>query len=102
MREPTIEEIDAGARIQWDDEAGRHHTGFACWYPQMGGYVGKCIVQPDPSSGCFEAYIWHDGEFPFSGADGSPARIHHCCAEQFISFGQQASKFVAAVTGEPV
>lgn len=36
----------------------------------------------------FEAFVWHDGEFPFSEAGRSPTHLHHCGAEQFITFGQ--------------
>jgi hypothetical protein len=63
--------------------------GFACWYPQMGGYCGKCIVLTEPSENncCFDVYIWHDGEFPFTEEGRNPYELHHCSAEQFIDFG---------------
>ena len=75
---------------------------FACWYPQMGGYVGKAVVvmqtpppikvgspEDESSDYCFDAYVWHDGEFPFSETDDrNPVRIHHCMPSQFIDFGE--------------
>ena len=57
--------------------------GVAAWYPQMGGYVGACIIEP--LGGCVDVYVWHDGEFPFG--DGDPTRLHHCDGNQFIEFG---------------
>lgn len=62
----------------------------------MGGYVGRCVVviynngEADDDESCFEAYVWHDGRFPFSddGDGGSPARLHHCMPSQFIDFGR--------------
>lgn len=78
MREPTGKECETSAA--YEDENVR---GFCTWYPQMGGYVGKCVVQP--LGGCFEVYVWHDGEFPFEG--NSPVELHHCDADQFIRFG---------------
>jgi len=62
---------------------------WACWYPQMGGYCGKCIVILSKtgcvSNTCFEVVVWHNGDFPFSGE--SPAHLHHCDPQQFIDFG---------------
>lgn len=87
-REPTADECGNNAPVD---------TGFACWYPQMGGYVGKCVIVPN-GNGCFDAYVWHDGQFPFAGeADQyfegkNPVRLHHCMADQFIEFGQFAAK----------
>ncbi len=78
-QEPTSDECNAHASVL---------GGFACWYPSMGGYVGKCVIIPDSESDCFEAYIWHDGEFPFCGSEKNPVRIHHCDASQFIEFGK--------------
>lgn len=87
MREPTSDECEQGAKLP--DVAGC--PAYACWYPQMGGYVAKAVVVLT-SDGCFEAYIWHDGEFPFSDEDefcrGPVRHLHHCVAEQFISFGR--------------
>lgn len=77
------------ASVEWDG-AGRIRKGFACWYPQMGGYVGKCVVEPmGGPDDCFEAFVWHDGEFPFSTEYGDRvAVLHHCSAAQFVKFGQ--------------
>jgi len=81
------------------------HVGYAIWYPQMGGYVGRAVAVLDKkweqgdswsSGGCVDVYVWHDGEFPFAD-DGSspyahktghaPVRLHHCNPQQFIDFG---------------
>jgi len=83
IKEPTPEECSDKAKVyvDWDK------VGYAMWYPQMGGYVGKCVVVLDKQwedgensavGGCFEAYVWHNGEFPFSKGDEMPAHIHHC------------------------
>lgn len=88
---PTAEQCTDKAMIDLGD--GR--TGTACWYPQMGGYGGRCVVVVDSNDRedpCFEAYVWHDGEFPFE--EGTPRCLHHCSAQQFIEFGQ----FVAGLT----
>jgi hypothetical protein len=78
---------------------------FACWYPSMGGYVGKAIVvitpdvdpgenvrQPGDYDRCFDVYVWHNGKFPFSDDEYdqsvSPIRLHHCCPSEFIEFGE--------------
>lgn len=79
-REPAGDECTAGAPYEHE---GRR--GFATWYPQMGGYTGKCVVLFD-AGGCFDVFVWHDGEFPFGGR--SPVEIHHCDPEQFIQFGE--------------
>ncbi len=87
--EPTTEQCSRNERTELSD--GR--VGYAGWYPQMGGYVGKCIVVPVPATGgmCFDVYVWHNGEFPFRG-EGDPAvqpiELHHCMASQFIDFGE--------------
>lgn len=89
--EPTSEQCESKERLA--DFCGVE--AYACWYPQMGGYVGKAVVLiSDPASEdgeadrCFEAYVWHDGEFPFKDADRNPVHIHHCMPSQFIDFGQ--------------
>lgn len=85
--EPTSVQCTAHAIIEHE---GQRFT--ACWYPQMGGYVAHCLVIKTGNSlsldGCFEAFVWHDGEFPFSEAERSPTHLHHCGAEQFIRFGE--------------
>lgn len=88
MREPTAEECNKNTEIE--------PNKFAAWYPQMGGYGSFCIVHDlrSDAPGCFDVYIWHDGEFPFSSADieedengKKVAVLHHCDPEQFIIFG---------------
>jgi len=96
-REPTADECSKHAHIEdgW----------YAIWYPQMGGYVGKAVVHA--SGGCFDSYVWHGGEFPFSDdRDGLsyeeaehsrqslPIRLHHCDPDQFIDFGETVKKLM--------
>ncbi len=85
--EPTNEQCDAKARLP----DFRGYRAYACWYPQMGGYVSNAVVlvRDGNVNDCFEAYVWHDGEFPFGeGDERPPAHIHHCMADQFIRFGE--------------
>ena len=64
-------------------------------YPQMGGYCAKSTIifsrlTSDEEPGCFDADIWHDGQWPFDGEKvgrQGPSHLHHCSAEQFIEFG---------------
>jgi len=92
--EPTAEQCESNAIIS-DSEEG---IVFAAWYPQMGGYCGKCLVQTVrdyDESGCFDVFVWHDGEFPFSDSPtdcSRPIRVHHCDADQFIEFGKLVKK----------
>ena len=91
-REPTSEECNTNATIQY-----RGETYIAAWYPQMGGYVGKCWLllhacyenskdlKPDDG---FDALVYHDGEFPFGDKAREPVRLHHCDPNQFIRFGE--------------
>lgn len=95
-RAPTNEEIAANARVEFGD-----HQFVAAWYPQMGGYVGKCWIQlhscgdgQETHDDGFDVFVYHDGEFPFDETR-SPARLHHCSAEQFIEFGQLVQKLNA-------
>jgi hypothetical protein len=71
--------------------------GYACYYPQMGGYLGKAIVIPlqyDKSTEpCYNVLIWHDGEFPFTQLENEPVTLHHCSADQFIQFGNLLKTF---------
>ena len=82
MKAPTYEQAATNATITVDGS-----TFHAAWYPQMGGYGSVCWIQTFGDGGCFNVYIWHDGEFPFSD-DEPPTRLHHCDAEQFIRFGE--------------
>lgn len=91
--EPSTDQCTANSPITLPD--GR--TGYAIWYPTMGGYVGRAVVAPD--DGCFEAWVWHDGEFPFSGSDpyresGTPNHLHHCSADAFVTFGQTVERLM--------
>jgi hypothetical protein len=85
-KEPTAEACSANEPVEMFD--GR--PAFACWYPQMGGYVAKAVVAPGGIDDCFDMWIWHDGAFPFSEDQEphkKPAALHHCCADQFVAFG---------------
>lgn len=100
-REPTVEECTANTEIV--------PKCFALWYPQMGGYSGKAIAVW--SGGCWELFIWHDGDFPFSDGDVDgwtdtprvPVNIHHCDSSQFVRFGhtlQQCEQRLTALLAE--
>ena len=92
--EPSGEDCEWNKTFEWNGL-----KAMACWYPQMGGYVGKCVVvdeSPADPGGCFGVFIWHDGEFPFtidSENGNQPYYLHHCAAEQFIAFGELVNKF---------
>ncbi len=93
--EPTGKQCSQKAKVYESD----NQVGYACWYPQMGGYVGKAVImffkptKPGDEPGCFDAYVWHDGDFPFH--DGQyPVRLHHCGAEQFIEFGRDVLRLM--------
>lgn len=99
---PTSEQCSQNAKV-WEDEG---HIGYAIWYPQMGGYVGKAIAVVDKqwtenersrTGGCIDVYVWHDGEFPFGGEGERtrPVELHHCDPEQFVEFGQTLTKLNA-------
>ena len=72
IKEPTGDECDENKVVYTDS----NHIGYALWYPQMGGYHGKCVAVMQKQSveylhgsamgTCIELYIWHDGEFPFT------------------------------------
>ena len=99
-KEPTAEQCSKREQVEDFNSC----KAFACWYPQMGGYVGKAVVvlegglragaflsggDREQEDGCFNAFVWHDGEFPFGGeGDRNPARIHHCMPSQFVEFGE--------------
>lgn len=92
IKEPTTEECSLNTKVLEDD----YDIGYAIWYPQMGGYVGKALAifrKSENGHGCIDVYIWHNGEFPFTGeGDINPVKIHHCMAEQFITFGETLMK----------
>lgn len=95
MKSPTGKQATAKEEIVLED--GR--KGYCCWYPQMGGYSGIAIVIP--AGDCFDVLVWHDGEFPFDddpfdgGDKQEPVELHHCCAEQFVRFGNEMKEFKA-------
>lgn len=86
---------------------------YALWYPQMGGYVSKCVAVPETQppldeeddEPCWTVYVWHDGTFPFH-ADyereaRSPTELHHCSAEQFITFGETLTDLARGANSAP-
>lgn len=97
IHEPTADECESNAKVYEDD----HKAGYAIWYPQMGGYIGKAVALMDKrwedyedssAGGCVDVYVWHDGDFPFNEDDGSPAYVHHCDPEQFVEFGEKLTE----------
>lgn len=99
MREPTSEECESNAVVIVDGM-----VGHAIWYPQMGGYVGHAIAVPEVGEDpCWDVYVWHDGEFPFSGeytdlaiSVRGPVLLHHCTPEGFIEFGERLRDWAAS------
>ena len=105
VKEPTAEQCSAREKVYEDESL----VGYAIWYPQMGGYVGKAVALLDKEwseradgarmGGCFDVLVWHDGSFPFSDEYSDrpvqPARLHHCDPDQFIEFGQAVAELNA-------
>lgn len=98
--EPTSEQCETHAKVF----RARRKVGYAIWYPQMGGHVGRAVAVLDEEwtsgptgdeGGCIDVYVWHDGEFPFSEQAGPPKLVHHCDPEQFIRFGQTLTELNA-------
>jgi len=99
IKQPTSEQC-TNKQIVFEND---NRIGYACWYPQMGGYSGHAIAVFDKEwilydhgsteGGCIDVFVWHDGDFPFGEeGDEQPRRIHHCSPEQFIGFGQFLEK----------
>lgn len=87
IKAPTADQCNGNEQL----EPIRGMSCWAAWYPQMGGYAARCIIR-DCGSGCFDVYVWHDGEFPFSDEspwvdDAEPVILHHCNPGQFVRFG---------------
>ena len=91
INEPTTEQCN-NHELVYKDQTRR---AYAAWYPQMGGYVAKCVAVFDLQwkdlghgrhGGCIDVYVWHDGDFPFEGR--APIVMHHCNPKQFIRFGE--------------
>src|SRR3990167_5837820 len=92
VKEPSAGQCSTNERVFEDDD----RIGFAIWYPQMGGYVGKAVALLDREwferdgaamGGCIDVLVWHDGEFPFGGNKDKPRLLHHCDPQQFVDFG---------------
>lgn len=87
--------LRARARVIGHNE----RTYVAAWYPQMGGYAGKCWIElrvclsenkPTPTDEV-DVHVFHDGTFPFKDSESGsrpPVVLHHCSAAQFIKFGE--------------
>lgn len=89
MIEPTPTQVATNERVVLKDG----QVAVAAWYPQMGGYCGRCWIvfypgDEKPGEHCFDVFVWHDGEFPFG--DHAPVELHHCNPAQFIQFGELA------------
>jgi len=103
FKEPTVEQCSNNEVLIENDE----RSVCALWYPQMGGYIAKavCAFVKHEKEPCIDAYIWHDGEFPFydedtitmeenKGNPKPPVHLHHCDASQFIDFGNNLLKLI--------
>ena len=99
-REPTSAECSDNAIVD---------GCLAAWYPQMGGYGGKCWIvsadnDADGGGPCFDVAVYHDGEFPFCSESpfetASPVILHHCSADQFIRFGRICDAFLGDKPGD--
>lgn len=101
-RQPTGDECTSHSHVAEFD-------AYAVWYPQQGGYVGKCWIQFDDNDtmtvngepvgepgGCFTAHVYHDGEFPMHDDNAVPISTHHCMWEQFVQFGEAVRDFEIA------
>ena len=92
--EPTADDCTQMADLPLPD--GR--TATALWWPQMGGYVGRCLAALD-DDGCIDLWVWHDGEFPFPGLHDrlwgrQPVELHVDDPEDFVRFGNQLNTIV--------
>lgn len=91
--EPSGDQCASRAPVTVD---GR--PGFCCWYPSMGGYVGKaiCVLA---EGGCFDVLVWHNGEFPFPGEGSAglrgrrPVKLHLSDPDDFVWFGESLKRF---------
>lgn len=99
LPEPTAEQCTANARM----DVGPCSRATAAWYPQMGGFVGKCWIVTDADAredSCVDVHIWHDGEFPFTGEAGRrPVVLHHCLSEQFREFADAMDRAIGGDGG---
>jgi len=85
MRQPTDDEVENNTTVEFN---GVKHT--AIWYPQMGGYRGKCWVSKHEESGCFDVHVFHDGDYPFDDeSERDPITTHYCDADQLIEFAER-------------
>jgi hypothetical protein len=95
MKEPISDQCTK--HETWTDEDGFVHLAF--WWPQMGGYHGKAVARRQPllegseDCGCVNVWVWHDGEFPFSGQDGNPAVLHICDFNDWLTTMEMLDRF---------
>lgn len=99
-REPTSDECTGRAKV------GEHATAF--WFPQMGGYTARAVAVVDPVDCCIDVWVWHNGEFPFTGESclgcgfpRSPMRIHATSGFDWIRMGEFFDELEEAARPEP-
>jgi hypothetical protein len=96
--EPTPAQCSAKERVSIP---GRPNTrAHAVWWPQMGGYVAQAVLT---AGECPEAWVWHNGAFPFS-SDGkpghSPAHLSMSDADQWIRMFEKQLEWQAEERGD--
>ena len=79
MTEPTATQCRDREKVMHD---GIEYTAF--WHFQWGGYCGRALLSVMKSSDCFDVYVWHDGDFPYS--DELPKKYHYCGIDQVRDF----------------
>ncbi len=77
--EPTSEQCNANEQVP--NPYGGQAPAYAVWWPQMGGYSSRAVIT---ATDCPEAFVWHDGQFPFDGDKRNPVELHLCDADQWI------------------
>jgi hypothetical protein len=95
-RAPTPDECSTNARVKMPSNCGNESEYQACWYPQVGGYHALCWIETSANlegDACFDAFVWHDGEFPTNPGEEPPFSIHYCDPQQLIDFAELARAF---------
>jgi len=90
--QPTPDQLSTNAKVY----VGPNKTGYAMYYPQMGGYGSAAVATwyTDDENPCIDVYVWHNGDFPFHKGE-NPAILHHCLAAQFTEFGKLLERLIA-------
>lgn len=95
-RQPTAEECGSYAEVD---------GGRAFWWPQMGGYVARAVARVDKCH--VEVWVWHDGQFPFSGDCTScgwtrePVHIHMDDGFEWVALGTFLNRLQDDAEPEP-